>query len=729
MVFAIAQRLGSGIAEAVTNRLRDVRPDDPDVIQASADLLVQMGQGRPDALRALEMLEPTTAHFPYHLGLRFSLVGACRKSGLLDRAEPELREIIRRFPGEVPAYLQLAQLLDQRGKRDEINSLMNAAFARNPDSAEMWSTRVRILARNKQFAEARSVISNAVQLLPDTVDWRAKAVNLLMECGDPQGAVQVARDGVVIYPRGAYLWFVLGNVLNRVKESARPGEIESCFRKSLSLNGRLMDAADLLAVTLAEQRRYDEAEAILLPLLGLYPDPSPVRGRLAWIERQKGLKADALKKMEAIVVDASWYRWGWGVLMEWIVQDKAWETGRRALQNVPAPFRGDTNFRKQRLAVLEKCGLSSEELESEWQVLLADFPEDIPLHLQRYDSLVAQRRFDQCADILSRVEPLDRNNPFIRARLIEVLLRRQKYPEAMESIFSLWFQEVENSPWPVDYSWKAVKDSGAQLRVYETSLDAVRKGSRPTPRALYVLAAYALGDAPGSKVRPKPVWSSWFPQKHTREVLSILHGLDAQSVNDGRRIAVLLHELAARGYHREVINYWKKNHSSVYSNVEIWAQVGYCILSLGRKTQARKHFSEWTQRRGVQMWMVTNYVWSSPRWSHASREHIRTTCLQVLSQLPHDHSAKYLVHVLAESQAILGDDRGFTETLEKYRSLFDGTTKKAEYFEERQKYLLNDIPRLSETLTQRGKTRFIRAAGLLRLKQIPFILLSEIKPQ
>ncbi len=729
VVFAIAQRLGTEVSEALTARLRDVRPDDPDVIQASADLLVQMGQGRSDALRALELLEPTMAHFPYHLGLRFSLVAAYRKLGLVHRAESELREIIRRFPGEVPAYLQLAQLLDQRGNRDEINSLMNSAFSRNPDSTEMWSTRVHILARNKQFAEARSIIANAVQLLADAVDWRVKAVNLLVECGDPQGAVQVARDGVAIYPRGAYLWFVLGNVLNRVKELARPGEIESCFRRSLSLNGRLMEAADLLAVTLVEQRRYDEAEAVLLPLLAQHPDPSPVQGRLAWIQRHKGLKADARERMEAIVVNAPWYRWGWSVLMEWIVQDKTWETGRRALHDVPTPFRGDTAFRKQRLAVLEKCGLSSQELEAEWRVLLTDFPEDIPLHLQWYDSLVAQRRFDESAALLYRLKPLDRNSPFFLARLIEVLLREHKYPEAMEAISTLWFQEVETSPWPVDYSWKAVKDPGTQLRIYQGSLDAVRKGSRPTPRALYVLASYALGGVPDSKVRPKPVWSSWFPPKRTREILAILQQLDAQSATDGRRIQVLLHELAAHGYHREVINYWKKNHSAVYSNVEIWAQVGYCFLSLGRKTQSRKHFSEWTQRRGVQMWMVTNYVWSSPRLSHSSREHIRSTCLQALSQLPHDHSVKYLVHVLAESQAIVGDDCGFSETLEKYQSLFDGSVKKPEYFEERQRYLLRDIPRLAEILRQRGKAKFIRAAGLLRLKQIPFIVLSEIKPQ
>src|SRR4029077_11527858 len=146
--------------------------------------------------------------------------------------------------------------------------------------------------------------------------------------------------------------------------------------------------------TLTEQGRHEDAEQITTPLLTIYPDNSPARGRLAWIRRQKGEKAEASRQMESILLDAPWYRWGWGILMDWFLQDQAWEVGRRALREIPAPFRGDTKFRKQRLVVLEKCGLSAQEIESEWQGLLADFPEDVALHLQRYDFLRAQGRSD-----------------------------------------------------------------------------------------------------------------------------------------------------------------------------------------------------------------------------------------------------------------------------------------------------------------------------------------------
>ncbi|HEY6372975.1 MAG TPA: tetratricopeptide repeat protein, partial [Candidatus Sulfotelmatobacter sp.] len=643
-VFLVAQRLGNAVAEGMVMRLREVRTDDPDVVQANADLLSELGQGRSDAARALKILEPALVRFPYHLGLRFSVIAACRKLGLADRAEAELREIIRRFPGDVAAHLQLARLLDYLGKRDEASQLMNAAAARNPLSTEIWATRAHMLAKNRQFVEARAVITRGMQLLPDAVGWRAKAARLLLECGDKEGAVQIVRDGTAMYPRGAYLWFLLGDVLNRAREFAKPGEVEACLRKSLTLHSALMDAADLLAGALTEQRRYEEAEQVTTPLLTIYPDNSPARGRLAWIRRQKGEKAEATKEMGSIVRDSPWYRWGWGVFMDWILQDQAWEVGRQTLREIPASFRGDTKFRKQRLAVLEKCGLSAQEIESEWQGLLADFPEDVGLHLQRYDSLRAQGKSDESAAVLRKVQPLEPNSPFIRARLAEVLLKENKKSEAMDAISSVWFQEVENSSWPVEYSWKAAKSAGVQKQVYENALQLLRKGSKPTPQALHWMASYALGETRPEKVRVQPIWHSWVPLKSARPVLSMLKMLDAQSANDGQRIWVLLQELSGHGYHRNVVRYWNAHRASLWTNVDIWGQVGYCILGLGRKGEARKHFSDWKQRRGVQMWMVTNYVWSCARWGRSSREHIRTTCQEALAQLRHDHSAKYLAH-------------------------------------------------------------------------------------
>ena len=66
-----------------------------------------------------------------------------------------------------------------------------------------------------------------------------------------------------MYPRGAYLWFLLGRKLNEMGQNAGQGEVESCLRRSFELNQGLFVAADWLAMLLVEQRRYTEAEEVM----------------------------------------------------------------------------------------------------------------------------------------------------------------------------------------------------------------------------------------------------------------------------------------------------------------------------------------------------------------------------------------------------------------------------------------------------------------------------------
>lgn len=722
----LSHRLGSAAVEDLADRLSDTRPDDPDVLQAKADLLTSVGHGRSDASRALQILESAVERFPYHFGLRRSLVNASERAGQANRAEAELRETIRRFPGEVAAYLQLATLLDRVRKPREAAQLMKEASDRNPLSPEIWAVRIRMLARNKQFSEARSTIARGIELLPDAANWRATAIALLMECGDPEGAVQVARDGVTKNPRSAFSWLLLGKTLMQARQLAHSGEIESCFRKSLSLNATPAEAVDLLAVTLAEQRKFDDAETLLTSHMPRMPDPSTLRGRLAWIVRLKGRNSEAMADMESVLHNAPSYRWGWATLMDWILQDQAWETARRALRDLPVALRTDQAFRKKRLAVLEKCGGLAQEIETEWQNLLAEFPGDITLHLQRYNVLHSQRRLEESASIIRKIEPLDPGNPFIRARLAEAFIEDQKNADALKVISTIWFQEVETSPWPVDYTWQAAKRAGIQRSLCEDVIRKIEKGSRPAPHALEVIAGQFLFPGKANSTRPNPVWRDWFPSPGARQLLHLLRLFDAKTARDRRLIAVLITGLANGGCQKAVVRYWEQNSAALQSDTEIWALVSICILSLGDKGRGFRHLSDWKERPGVQMCMVTNYVWSSPRLGKGDREHLLNTCEELLTRFQHDHSAKYLAHFLAESQVMLDDQKGLLETAHRYRMLFTGSLAKSEYFEDRQKYLLKDIPRLIDLL-QKGKIKSFRwASRALRLKEIPFNVMSRI---
>src|SRR5437764_13874990 len=140
------------------------------------------------------------------------------------------------------------------------------ATASNPLGPYIWELRIQILIRARRFSEAKTVIAEGLQQL-DPVWWRERAIRALLDCGDEQAAVDVAREGIRLYPRGAYLWHLLGNTLRSGPGHAMPGEIEACFRSSIELNGSYFDPVDQLSILLVEHPRFDAAEHVLLSIM------------------------------------------------------------------------------------------------------------------------------------------------------------------------------------------------------------------------------------------------------------------------------------------------------------------------------------------------------------------------------------------------------------------------------------------------------------------------------
>jgi len=163
-------------------------------------------------------------------------------------------------------------------------------------------------------------------------------------------------------------------------------------------------------------------------------DPSPARGRLAWIHRCRGSDEQATQEMVAAVSAAPWYLWGWKVLMHWLIEDQKWDMARRLLSPATPEVSSDSEFRKQRLLVLENAGLATAELDTEWNSLLRDLPERVSLHLARYDSLRANRRAREAALVLAAIRPVDPDSPYVLARLVEVLADENNKDEAVERL-------------------------------------------------------------------------------------------------------------------------------------------------------------------------------------------------------------------------------------------------------------------------------------------------------
>jgi predicted Zn-dependent protease len=370
-------RFGLAEAEKESEDWRVRRPDDPDVLEAAVDLLIEHGRGRSDAGRALTLLQPAIARHPYHRGLRLSLAYAFRRAGDVGAAEKVLREFLRRHPNDSSTRIQLAQIRHQNGDVNDARQILDAALDRDPHNSDVLWAKVEMLLGAGNVGGAQELIEDASQRMPWNIAWRANAIRLLVRCREHDRAIAVARQGVVLYPRGAMLWFLLGRTLSEMRRYARGNETETSLRRSLSLNRSFYDAADLLSWVLADQERYEEASEVMRSIAASMTDQSPACVRLAWIKRRQGRSADALREMIAALSAAPWNTSGWHILMGWLDEDRAWDESRHLLRDVPPQMLTNISFRVRRLELLRKAGDARAQLEVERDELARDFPGSI----------------------------------------------------------------------------------------------------------------------------------------------------------------------------------------------------------------------------------------------------------------------------------------------------------------------------------------------------------------
>jgi predicted Zn-dependent protease len=714
MLMLAAHRFGIAVAEEAASRWSQARPDDPELAEAHAQLLLRRGHGHTDYQRALELLSTALQRFPYQAGLRFSQASALRKLRRLHEAEEALQEIIRRHPDNSSARVQLAWVSHRHGRPEEALRQLEAAATHDPQNASLLQAQIELLIEAKRPAEARETVHRLMQWFSEDDGCRASAVQLMIRCGSPEDAVQIARQGVAHRPRSASLWLVLGQTLNELRQFAARGEIESCLRRSLELNQSLYEAADYLAMLLTEQRRYQEAEDILLRIAQRLGDRSPAQGRAAWIHRAQGRKREALDEMISVVQGSPWYEWGWRVLMDWILEDKSWDNARSLLTQVPPEVRTNTQIRQRRLEVLERAGTPANVLDDEWKLLLHDFPEEMSLHLLRYDSLRDGERWAEAAEVLNTIHTVHPDSPFVLARLVEVLCRAKRKDETIDMLMRIFFPSTESSNWPAEFAWEAVRKSNYEEDAYQRALILLNQGERPPERTLSLLAAHAMQRGKSVKLSRQPLFQSWFPDRGAREVLDLLRIVGTHPRKAEIPRGSLLRQLSDFGYQRVVRRYWKKHKEEIDGEIGAWAEAARSLTALRRRREARALIGGWRQRQGVAMWIVANYVVCCSGLSGRDLREIRASCRDALAGLPHDHCARYLVFRLAEACALLGDEDGFGETRKRYDNYFDGKLEDHEFFEVKRRYLLADLPGMARDLENKDRHSYRRKVWSLR---------------
>jgi predicted Zn-dependent protease len=711
------EAFGARETEQIILRWQTLRPDDPNVAEALADLLIEHGHGRSDAARALKLLRATVERYPYHAGLRFSLARAQRTTCEDAASSETFAELVRRRPDNIGAMIQLAWIQERVGQVDEALRTLLLASGQEPQNTETIHARAQILIENQRFDEARTEIAEGLRRLPRSVPVYQHAISLLLQCGDDEAAIEAARQGIRAYPDGAYMWLLLGRTLRSHAEFAAPGEIEECLRRSLRLNEGLFESADWLAITLTEQRRYEEARQVVNGLKDRMADPSPGEGRTAWIRYEAGEKSEAINDLSALLRDHPGYSWGWNLLISWLEQDKKWEKAKEVLDSVAPQMLTDVSFRVKRLQLLEKAKADSSSLDAEWSQLLDDFPEDVTLHLSRFDALQRANCPDAAGLVLQRIAPIAEHDVYFLARLVDVRCREGRFDEAVRAALEICFAPVEHSNWPVNHAWEKLGNPDKHLQLASAFRARLNSGNRPTPQAFDRYLEWTL-DQERSGGFPK--WLRQTRLHHvTRDVFSLMSSVEQSPWRRDFSLADAFATLNKHRYPRLVVRAWKEMcEQGPSGDSNEWAEVGRALVTLHQHAQGRELFRDWRNRRGVKMWSLANYIQCLSRTRRAGLNEIKATCRDALAQLPHDHCARYLAHIQAESCAFAGDRNGLLEVWNTRRPYFGGDLKPGEYFRAEDKHLRHDVPDMVEALERRDTTAYRRILWRLRFSRI-----------
>jgi tetratricopeptide (TPR) repeat protein len=711
------ERFGPRETEQIIAGSQKLRPDDPNVVEAMADLLLDHGHGRSDALRALELLRPAVERYPYHLGLRFSLARAWRETGDDSASGQAFEELVRRRPDDLSALIQLAWIRERQGKTGEALTILGRAAEQEPQNPDPLDSRAQILIENQRFDQAFAVLEDALRRLPGSVRIYERTISLFAQIGEDEKSVAAARQGVEAYPRGAYLWLLLGKALRSHPQFAAPGETEQCLRRSLALNRGLYESADWLTILLTEQRRYEDALRVLSDVEFRVADPSPVLGRKAWIRRQAGEKREAITDLADVLSRFPGYAWGWNLLLDWLEEDKEWELSQKLLEPVPPQMLVNVNFRRDRLLLLEKAHAEAASLDPEWLQLLEDFPEDVPLYLHRYDSLRDAKRWEEATATLGRVAEIAEDDVYFAARLAEVRCHEGRFTEALELALKVCFAPVEHSVWPVNRVWDVFGAANKEDDLAKAFRAKLKEGSQPTRRAISRYVGYLLDqERAGGFLK---LLRQTRIHHVTRNILSLTKVVKSSSWRDEFHAADLFAILNTRGYPRLVIHLWKELYGEgSNADSEAWAQAGRAMVNRGQNRMSRELFRDWRSRRGVQMWALANYVQSLSRFRKSNLEEVVATCRDALANLTHDHCARYLTCMQAEACALLGDKEGLLAVWRDRRGYFGGELNKSEYFYASEKHLIYDIPDMVEALRRDDAKAYRKLLRKLRFQRL-----------
>ncbi len=266
-----------------------LNPRNTEVAARRATALMNAGRGAD----ARGVLTTALKIAPNDVRMSFMLAQAQRDAGDLDAAEATARALQASHPEDLRGTYLMAQMLESRGRHQEIVELLRpeiarqkAANAKGGQIALLLGSEGLALQQLRRYDEAVAVFKDAIALAPEEPIRYVLLIQGYSAAGRHKEALEAAESARARFPQNGTVLYQLGAALDR---GGRHAESEKMFRDVIARDPLDAAALNYLGYMLAERgTSLDEAVTFIQRALTIEPGNASFLDSLGWAYVQQG---------------------------------------------------------------------------------------------------------------------------------------------------------------------------------------------------------------------------------------------------------------------------------------------------------------------------------------------------------------------------------------------------------------------------------------------------------
>jgi tetratricopeptide (TPR) repeat protein len=284
-------------------QVQTLNPRNVEIVTRRASALLSAGRVKD----ARDVVTEALQAMPGDARLTYLLAQAQRQLGDYDAAETTARALRASKPEDVRGVYLLAQILDARGRHQEIIDLLKpeierlrAAKGQATQLALLLDTQGIALTQLRRHDEAIAAYKEAVQQAPDEPLRQVMLIQGLISANKNAEAIAAAQGARQKFPDDTGVLYQLGAALDR---SGQRAEAERTFRDLIARDPLDANALNYLGYMFAEHgTQLDEAVQLIERALKVDPDNASYLDSLGWAYFQQG-KLDLADKSLTTAAD------------------------------------------------------------------------------------------------------------------------------------------------------------------------------------------------------------------------------------------------------------------------------------------------------------------------------------------------------------------------------------------------------------------------------------------